>query len=281
MRSLVNLFISVPLFLFSLSCKGQIKNAKTLTVRVDGNCGMCEKTIESAGSQKKVASIDWNKDTKEATLTFDTNKTNKDEVLKRIALAGYDNENFLAPDEAYASLPSCCKYERSRKKSTVMNQKESSSENMENVKEQTKSNQLKSVFDSYFDLKNALVKSDYKQAGDKAADLKEKLQKIDMNKLDHAQHEVWMKIYTDLIAKAELIAKARNIENQRIQFMDLSATLYTLLKVAKPDAPIYYQHCPMYNDGKGANWLSREATIKNPYYGSQMLNCGKTVETVK
>jgi hypothetical protein len=37
----------------------------------------------------------------------------------------------------------------------------------------------------------------------------------------------------------------------------------------------------MYNDGKGANWLSKESTIKNPYYGSQMLTCGKTVETIK
>jgi hypothetical protein len=37
----------------------------------------------------------------------------------------------------------------------------------------------------------------------------------------------------------------------------------------------------MYNDGKGANWLSKESAIKNPYYGSQMLSCGKTVETIK
>jgi len=37
----------------------------------------------------------------------------------------------------------------------------------------------------------------------------------------------------------------------------------------------------MYNDGKGANWLSTENGVKNPYYGSQMLNCGKTIETIK
>jgi hypothetical protein len=30
-----------------------------------------------------------------------------------------------------------------------------------------------------------------------------------------------------------------------------------------------------------ANWLSKENTVKNPYYGSQMLSCGKTVETIK
>lgn len=37
----------------------------------------------------------------------------------------------------------------------------------------------------------------------------------------------------------------------------------------------------MANDGKGANWLSKENVIKNPYYGSEMLHCGKTVEIIK
>jgi hypothetical protein len=37
----------------------------------------------------------------------------------------------------------------------------------------------------------------------------------------------------------------------------------------------------MANDGKGADWLSKENAVKNPYYGSMMLTCGKTVETIK
>ena len=57
--------------------------------------------------------------------------------------------------------------------------------------------------------------------------------------------------------------------------------MYLLLKTAKATTTIYYQHCPMYNDGKGANWLSKDSKIKNPYYGSKMLTCGKTVETIK
>ena len=50
-----------------------------------------EKTIEKAGNLKNVATLDWNKDTKMATLTYDAKKTNQDEILKRIALAGYDS----------------------------------------------------------------------------------------------------------------------------------------------------------------------------------------------
>jgi hypothetical protein len=39
---------------------------------------------------------------------------------------------------------------------------------------------------------------------------------------------------------------------------------------------LYEQYCPM----KKATWLSETAAIKNPYYGSQMLTCGKTTETL-
>ena len=65
-------------------CNAQIKNSKTETVKILGNCEICESTIEKAGSLKKVAQVDWNKDTKMASITYDSSKTTKDEVLKRI-----------------------------------------------------------------------------------------------------------------------------------------------------------------------------------------------------
>ena len=37
---------------------------------------------------------------------------------------------------------------------------------------------------------------------------------------------------------------------------------------------LYQDHCPMYNDGKGAVWISEAKAIKNPYYGGKMLTCG-------
>lgn len=57
--------------------------------------------------------------------------------------------------------------------------------------------------------------------------------------------------------------------------------LNDLIKVSKQETPIYYQFCPMANNGKGANWLSKENVVKNPYYGSMMLSCGKVTETIK
>jgi len=90
-----------------------------------------------------------------------------------------------------------------------------------------------------------------------------------------------MKVLADLKGDAEYIANTKDATRQRVRFMSLSKNMYALMKVAKYEQPVYYQFCPMANDGKGANWLSKESAIKNPYYGSQMLNCGKTVETIK
>ena len=57
--------------------------------------------------------------------------------------------------------------------------------------------------------------------------------------------------------------------------------MFEVMKVIKPAYLVYYDHCPMYNDGKGGDWISKESSIKNPFYGSQMLTCGKIVETLK
>lgn len=101
--------------LLSTSIQAQIKNAKTETVKVNGNCGMCKSRIERAGNIKDVAIVEWDKETKIATLTYDATKTSQDEILKRIALAGYDSKKVLATDEAYSKLPGCCQYDRDAK----------------------------------------------------------------------------------------------------------------------------------------------------------------------
>ena len=118
--NLISKISAATILLFSFSsCNAQIKNAKTESVKIYGNCEMCEKTIETAGSVKKIANVDWNKDSKMATITYDSTKTNQDEILKRIALAGYDSDKFLAPDDVYSKLAGCCQYERVNKTAIV------------------------------------------------------------------------------------------------------------------------------------------------------------------
>ena len=280
----INMMVITMLLSFIVG-HSQIKNLKTTTAKIYGNCGMCEKTIEKAGNLKKIASVDWNQDTKMATLTYDSKKTNQDEILKRIALAGYDSDSFLAPDAVYDGLHGCCQYDREAKvavKSEMIMDGTSEHKNhtMNSVAVQT-NNPLAPVFESYFEVKDALVKTDGATASAKAITLLTTINEVKMDALPIDVHNVWMKVLADLKKDSESISKNKDANKQRIFLDRLSKNVYELLKVSKTASPVYYQFCPMANDGKGANWLSKDSEIKNPYYGSMMMSCGKTVETVK
>ena len=283
MKSISKILVAITLLLSFTACEAQIKNTKTETVKIYGNCGMCETTIEKAGKLKNVSKVDWNKDTKMAIITYDAKKTNKDAILKKIALSGYDSDNFLAPDAAYNKLPGCCQYERASKPvakaKTPMPKMDTMAMPKATVNNEV--NILQPVYDAYFLLKDALVKTDGNTASAKAKDLQNAINAVKMEKLAMDVHLVWMKVLNDLKADVEYINSTKDVAKQRDYFMGLSKNMYSLIKVSKPAETIYYDHCPMYNDGKGADWLSKESAIKNPYYGSMMLSCGKTVETIK
>ena len=283
------LIAALALFL-SNTAGAQLSNAVTETVKIYGNCGMCETTIEKAGNKKSVATVDWNKDSKMAVVTFNSKKTNLGAVLKNIALAGYDNQEFLAPDAAYNTLPECCKYEREKKTAVKALSKETTMPQMNHEEHQqavattaneTKANPFQVIYDSYFSVKEALVKTDAAAAAAKATALVAALDAIKMETLKPGEHTVWMNELKDLKTAAKQIADTKTIEKQRAAFATLSLHVYALAKASAPTEKIYYQNCPMYNDGKGANWLSKESGIKNPYYGAMMLSCGKTVEEIQ
>lgn len=260
----------------------QIKNAQTVTLKIYGGCEMCESTIEKAGNLKNTAQVDWNKDTKMATLTYDSQKTNTDEILKRIALVGYDSEKFLAPDDVYAKLPECCQYTRELKPAAKTDMQAGNGHAGHNSTQATvqQKTQLQALFDNYFALKDALVSTDAAAAAQKATALTTAVKAVEMDKLSATEHIVWMKVMKDLAAGSESIAAAKDIAKQRAAFAVLSKPVYDLAKVANYGSALYYQHCPMYNSGKGGNWLSKDEAVKNPFYGSQMLTCGSVQEII-
>ncbi len=209
---------------------------------------MCKSKIDKAGSLKNIALVDWNKETKMATLSYDANKTNQEEILKRIALAGYDSDTFLAPDKAYSSLDDCCQYDREAKVAVKA--------------------EIKTVMTGMTVTKPSAVAQNQET---------NELQSVFEEALNMDVHMVWMKVLNSLTADAKSISATQDIKKQRESFKSLSKNTYELIKVSKLSEPVYYEYCPMAD----ANWLSKESAIKNPYYGSQMLSCGKVVETIK
>ena len=289
-NSMLKIAVAIILLLSFTPNIAQIKNAKTETVKIYGNCGMCETNIEKAGNLKKFASVDWNKDTKMATLTYDAAKTSQDEILKRIALVGYDSDKFLAPDNVYANLHGCCQYDRGAKVAATSEMKMGNHDMMTDnhiIHDKTsekmtqKSNELQTVFTTYFDLKDALVATDQAAAALESKALVAAIDGVKMSELEMDIHRVWMDVVSALKSDSNNLAAANDIKVQRNLFISISNNMHEVMKISKSDTPTYYQFCPMANDGKGANWLSKESAVKNPYYGSKMISCGKTVETIK
>jgi len=59
---------------------------------------------------KGVKSASWSIDTHELTLIFDASKVSLDSIQSSIARVGHNTPLFKATEEAYESLPMCCKY---------------------------------------------------------------------------------------------------------------------------------------------------------------------------
>lgn len=280
---LQNLLLALPALLLFNTSTAQIKHAHTITVEVDGNCGMCKKTIEAAALVKREARAEWNVDTKVATITYDSTRTDVDAVMKRIALAGYDNAGYLAPADAYAALPGCCQYDRTRKQPVMQeaaphHPSEMAVQTEEAATAQPQQDKLDPVFSAYFRLKDALVASDPGAATTYAKELNSAVHDIMLYASTPDAHVAWMQEMAPVSAQVAAIASAKDLDAQRAAFAKLTEPLHELLKAAPRNAPVYLAHCPMYADG--ADWLSLEKPIKNPYYGNKMLTCGSVTQTI-
>lgn len=273
--------MAIALLLSVIVFGAPVKNAKTVNAKIYGNCLMCKTAIEKAGNIKNIVSVNWDQNTKIAAITYDEKKTNQDEVLKRIALAGYDSDQFLAPADAYAKLPQCCQYERTNMTAPIKKldmDKMDHSQHAATIPSDAQENSpFKAIFDSYFDLKDALVKTDAKTASVKSKELLAAVNAVKMDNLKPKEHTAWMNVMKSLAADAKNISESQDIKKQRESFKSLSKNTYDLIKTTDQPQPVYYNHCPMVD----ANWLSKESGIRNPYYGSQMLSCGSTIETIK
>lgn len=87
---------------------------KTETFKVWGQCDMCKSRIEKTVKSEGASTAVWNEKSQMLSVTFDSTKTNKDALSKKLASVGHDTEKFKAPDDVYLKLPGCCHYERQK-----------------------------------------------------------------------------------------------------------------------------------------------------------------------
>ena len=141
---------------------------------------------------------------------------------------------------------------------------------------------VKGLVGNYLQLKNALTKDNSNDAATAGTALADGFGKFDKSALTATQKKTFEDIADDAKEMAQHIGKsAGNIPHQREHFDMLSKDMVDLVKLFGAGQPLYIDHCPMYNNNKGADWLSETKAIKNPYLGTKMPTCGSVKEELK
>ena len=137
---------------------------------------------------------------------------------------------------------------------------------------------VKEVLQAYLDLKNALAADKSKEAATSGEKMLSALNAFPVSSLSSAQQSEVNEIVSDAKEHAEHIGEnAGNIKHQREHFQELSNDMYDLLKQVGTSQTVYKDSCPMVK----AIWISEKKEIFNPYYGKDMLTCGKVQETIE
>ena len=144
------------------------------------------------------------------------------------------------------------------------------------------SSTIKEIVEHYLHLKNALIADNAKEAASAGKAMVVAMGKVDKSSLTGEQKTVYADVEEDAKEHAEHISEnAGDISHQREHFDILSKDIYDLVMVFGSTKTLYKDYCPMYNNNKGAIWLSETKAIKNPYYGKKMLSCGAVKEEIK
>ena len=131
-------------------------------------------------------------------------------------------------------------------------------------------------------MKNALTEDNSTGAATAGKKLEAAFKKFDKSALTAAQKKTYEDVESDAGEHAEHIgANGGKIEHQREHFEILSKDIYDLVKAFGGGQVLYKDFDPMYNNGKGAFWLSETKEIRNPYYGNKMITCGSAEEVFK
>jgi Protein of unknown function (DUF3347). len=140
---------------------------------------------------------------------------------------------------------------------------------------------MKKLTDDYLAVKNALTNGKADEAAGASKNMVDAMKAFDKSLLTAEQKQVYDAKESSLKENADHIAKsASDLKHQRERFSGLSEDMYALVKAFGGGKTLYHEYCPMARDDKGAMWLSESKTIRNPYFGDQMMECGSVEEEI-
>lgn len=142
--------------------------------------------------------------------------------------------------------------------------------------------ELEDLLVVYMALKNALVASESERAANSVSELRALLPKIGLAKLEPEAMPLWEAFEKGVGPPLDKMSATKNLEDLRIHFKPLSIQFIALVKTFGPfEVPLFIQHCPMADQDRGADWISVDTEIMNPYFGDMMLHCGEVTSEIK
>lgn len=170
-------------------------------------------------------------------------------------------------------------------KPSMMNHVHPASQRLHFVKADLNATQQKifaSVMEPYFKMKDALVQDDVSEAVVHYKQLIQTWQSTDWNKMPQENQASMEQASTKEALQEKGAVTSTEIETVRDGFNELSRIFIEMFEAyGSPMGAIYLQHCPMVSDNQGADWLSKEAKVLNPYFGASMLTCGDVTKKME
>ena len=141
---------------------------------------------------------------------------------------------------------------------------------------------MKEMVGQYLQMKNALVNDNGKDAAAAGNAFVASMGKMEKTTMSPEKVKIWDDLSDDAKEMAGHIGmNGAKLDHQREHFDMLSKDMYDMVKAFGGGQVLYKDFCPMYNNNKGAIWLSETKEIKNPYLGKKMPTCGSVKEEIK
>ncbi len=129
------------------------------------------------------------------------------------------------------------------------------------------------VVQSYLEIQEDLAFDSINKVGKASKTILEILKKIDTSKIEGKNADYYSKLPKELATAVSTIAKAKDLSSARKAFYKVSRPITLWASTAKPNGTTL-AFCSMADGG----WLQKKGPLRNPYYGSQMLECGEFVK---
>ncbi|MHC4399007.1 MAG: efflux RND transporter periplasmic adaptor subunit [Planctomycetota bacterium] len=138
------------------------------------------------------------------------------------------------------------------------------------------------LFGAYLAAAEALARDDLAAAQAAVRGVPELAAAVDAAALYEEHRNRWDRILDPLLVAAYETADARDRTAFRLRFRHLSRAMIAAAEsFGNPlPGPLKRMHCPRAFNNEGADWLQAAGEVRNPYFGPEMLGCGRVEATL-